>query len=73
MDIVSLSEETIQINFFLFNVRNTDSKMVWIMFRVENKDIRTMTTSTVSLVDFERVNVRWDVTRSLLNDFLIYF
>ena len=32
-----------------------------------------MTTLSVSLVDFEPVNACWDVTRSLLNNFLIYF
>ena len=37
--------------------------MVWIMFWVKSKDIRTMSTSTDSLVDFEQVNVSWDVTK----------
>ena len=31
------------------------------MFRVNNKDIRT--TSNVSFVDFEQVNVYWDVIK----------
>ena len=39
------------------------------MFRVENKDIRTTSTLNVSLVDFEEVNVCWEVRESLLNDF----
>ena len=43
------------------------------MFRVKNEDIRTTTTSGVSLVDFEPVNASWDVIRSLLNYFWIYF
>ena len=43
--------------------------MVWIMFRVKNKVIRTWSDSSVSLVDFEQVNVCWNVIKSLLNDF----
>ena len=39
------------------------------MFRVKNKDIRTTSTSSISLVDFEQVNVCSDVIKSLLNDF----
>ena len=39
------------------------------MFRVENKDIKTTSTLNVSLVDFEEVNVCWEVRESLLNDF----
>ena len=39
------------------------------MFKGKNKDIRTRSTSIVSLVDFEQVNVCWDVIKSLLNDF----
>ena len=39
------------------------------MFRVQNKDIRTTSTLNVSLVDFEEVNVCWEVRESLLNDF----
>ena len=31
------------------------------MFRVKNKDIRTTSTSSVSLVDFEQVNICWDI------------
>ena len=31
------------------------------MCRVKNEDITTMPTSNVSLVDFEEVNVCWDV------------
>ena len=58
MNIVSQSEEAIQKNIFLFKVPI-----------VKNKDIRTTSTSTVSLVDFEQVNVSWDVIKSLLNDF----
>ena len=42
--------------------------MVLIMFRGKNKD-RTTSTSSDSLVDFEQVNVCWDVIKSLLNDF----
>ena len=36
---------------------------------MKNKDIGTTSTSTVSLVDFEQVNVCWDVIKNLLNDF----
>ena len=39
------------------------------MFRVNNKDIRTKSTSSVCLVDFEQVNVCLDVIESLLDDF----
>ena len=39
------------------------------MLRGKNKDIRTTSTASVSLVDFEQVNVCWDVIKSLLNDF----
>ena len=39
------------------------------MVRGKNKDIRTMSTSSVSLVDFEQVNACWDVIKNLLNDF----
>ena len=42
--------------------------MVLIMFRGKNKD-RTTSTSSDSLVDFEQVNVCWDVIKSLLNYF----
>ena len=38
------------------------------MFRVNNENIRTTKTSTVSLTDFEQLNVCWDVIKSLLND-----
>ena len=38
------------------------------MFRDKNKDIRTRSTSSVYPVDFEQVNVCWDVTKSLVND-----
>ena len=37
------------------------------MFRINNKYIRTTSTSSVSLVDFGQVNV-WDVIKSLLNN-----
>ena len=37
------------------------------MFRINNKYIKTTSTSTVSLVDFGQVNV-WDVIKSLLNN-----
>ena len=57
MDIVSQLEEAIQISIFLFKVSNSDSKMVSLMFRVKNKDVRTTLTLSVSLVDFEQVNV----------------
>ena len=57
MDIVSQLEEAIQINIFLFKVSNSDSKMVSLMFRVKNKDVRTTLTLSVSFVDFEQVNV----------------
>ena len=57
MDIVPQSEEAIHISIFLFKVAI-----------VKNKDIRTTSTSSVSLVDFEQVNVCWDVIKSLLND-----
>ena len=43
--------------------------MVRIMFRGKNEDIKTTSTSSVSLVDFDQVNVFWDVIKSLLNDF----
>ena len=43
--------------------------MVWILIRFKNEDIRTMSTSSVSPVDFEQVNICWDVTKCLLNDF----
>ena len=39
------------------------------MFRGKNKDVRTTPTSSVSLVDFEQVNVCWDVINGLLDDF----
>ena len=39
------------------------------MFRGKNKDIRTTSNWSVSLVNFEQVNVCWDVIKSLLNDF----
>ena len=39
------------------------------MFRVKNKDIRTTSTLNVSLVDFEDVNICWEVIKSLLNYF----
>ena len=39
------------------------------MFSGKNKDIRMTSTSSDSLVDFEQVNVCWDVIKSLLNDF----
>ena len=39
------------------------------MFRFKNKDIRTTSTSSLSPVDFEQVNICWDVTKSLPNDF----
>ena len=39
------------------------------MFRGKNKDIITTPTSSVSLVDFEQVNICWDVIKSLFNDF----
>ena len=55
--------------YFLFKFSNSYSKMVWIMFRGKSKDIGTTPTSSVSLVDFEQVNVCWDVIKSLLNDF----
>ena len=42
--------------------------MLLIMFRVNNRAIRTTSTSIVSLVDFEQINVCWDVIKSLLND-----
>ena len=58
MDVVLSSEKAIQINVFLFKVAT-----------VKNEDIRTTSTSSVSLVDFEHVNVYWDVIKSLLNDF----
>ena len=39
---------------------------VWIMFKVNNKNIRTISYftpfSSVSIVDFEQVNARWEVT-----------
>ena len=37
------------------------------MFRVNNKDIRTIEPRTLSLVYFEQVNVCWDVIKSLLS------
>ena len=40
---------------------------------MKNKDIRTTSTSSVSLVDFEQVNVCWDVIKSLLDDFWSIF
>ena len=43
--------------------------MVWIMFKVKNKGIRTMLTSTDSLASFEQVHFCWDVIKRLLNDF----
>ena len=33
------------------------------MFRGKNKDIRTRSTSSVSLVDFEQVDVCWDIKK----------
>ena len=39
------------------------------MFRAKNKDIKTTSTSTDSLIDFEQVNICWDVIKRLLNDF----
>ena len=54
---------------FLVWSSKSDSKLVWIMFRVNNKDIRRKSTSSVSLVDFEQVNVCLDVIESLLDDF----
>ena len=42
--------------------------MVWITFRVKNKEIRTTPTSTDSLVDFEQVDVCWYLIKRLLND-----
>ena len=39
------------------------------MFRVKNKVIRTSSASSVSLVDFEQVNICQNVIKSLLNDF----
>ena len=36
---------------------------------MKNKDIKTTSTSSASFVDFEQVNVCWDVTKSLLDDF----
>ena len=41
----------------MFKVSNSDSKMVGIMFRGKNKNIRTTSTLRVSLVDFELVNI----------------
>ena len=43
------------------------------MFRFKNKDIRTTSTSNVSPVDFEQVNICCDVTKSSLNDFWSIF
>ena len=34
----------------------------------DNKDIRATSTLSFSLVDFEQVNVCWDVIKSLRND-----
>ena len=42
--------------------------MVGIMFRVNYKDIKIMSTTSVFLVDSEQVNVFWDVMKGLLND-----
>ena len=42
--------------------------MVWITFRVKNKNIRTTPTSTDSPVDFEQVDVCWYLIKRLLND-----
>ena len=39
------------------------------MFRGKNKDIRMTSASGVSLVDFEQVNVCWNVIKSLRNYF----
>ena len=36
---------------------------------MKNEDIITTSTSIVSLIDFEQVNVYWDVIKSLLSDF----
>ena len=47
--------------------------MVWIMFRGKNKDIRTRSTSSVSLVDFEQVDVYWDVKKKFTQWLLAYF
>ena len=38
------------------------------MFRGKNKDIQKTSTSSVSVIDFEQVNVCWDVIKRLLND-----
>lgn len=46
-------------------------KMAWIMFRVDNKDIRTTSTQTVYLVGFEQVNVLL-VNVSIFNAYLFY-
>ena len=42
------------------------------MLRDKNKDIRTTLTSSVFLVDFQQVNVCWDVIKSLLNAFGLF-
>ena len=39
------------------------------MFGGKNKDIITTSTLSVSLVEYEHVNVCWDVIKTLLNDF----
>ena len=43
--------------------------MGWIMFTVKDKYIRTTSTLTDSLVDFEQVNVCWGVIKRLSNEF----
>ena len=40
-----------------------------IMFRVNNKHIRTMSASSFSLLSFEQVNICWDFIKILLNVF----
>ena len=59
MDIVSYSEEAIQINIFVFKVSNRNTRKrceLCSELRIKT-DITTMSTSSVSLVDFEQGNV----------------
>ena len=43
--------------------------MVLTTFRVNNKDIRTKSILSFSLVDFDQVKVGWDVIKSFLSDY----
>ena len=69
MNIVSYLEETIPVNIFLFKVRNKNTRKRCESYsELTAKTLERRLTLIFFLVDFEQVNVCWDVIKRLFND-----